>query len=87
MTNLEQSFADLAVRHDLLNCGLDYHRGERTFFHFSMQWSDPSDTYHGRGIATGSGDTIAEAVDHAMQVLAVKRAVAFADEALPGLVA
>lgn len=81
---LEQSMKDFIAANgcDYITIALhDY--GYKLGFQAAVQWVDKAEEL-GRGIATGSGDTIAEALRGMTAVLAAKRGGrAIADEALP----
>lgn len=94
MTALEQSMKDFNAAHGLVHFSLSFSSypadqyGEgRSYFNASAQWLDPSKE-HGRGIATGRGDTIAEAIANMVVVMVDRRgANALADEPLPQVAA
>jgi coenzyme F420-reducing hydrogenase beta subunit len=93
MTNLEQSISGLVKRHGLVHFSVDYsvctYGDDSTWFGVSMQWLDPTDIEHGRGVAHSSADTIAEALSNAVTSMLAKRGVTetIAEEALPELAA
>ena len=83
MTALEQSIVALCDQHNLLSFSITYYRADhRNWFGASCQWADERCS-QGRGVATGDGDDIAEALSRAIEKMAAKRAVTLADEALP----
>ncbi len=86
MTNLEQSFADLCIKHDLLNLDVSINPDpDCSRFQVSMQWRDETKEF-GRGISAEHGDTIAEALTAAIGSILAKRGgttITFSDEALP----
>ena len=84
MSALEQSMKDFIAANgcDYITITLhDY--GYKLGFQAAVQWVDKAEE-HGRGIATGGGETIAEALREMTAVLAAKRGGSMlADEALP----
>ncbi len=93
MNSLEKSMSDLAKRHALVNLSIDYSvdsSGDGTsWFGVSMQWLDPTNEEHGRGISHSSADTIGEALSYAVTSMLARRGAVetIADEALPELAA
>lgn len=94
MTALEQSMKDFNAANGLVHFSVSFSSypadqyGEgRSYFDASAQWLDASKE-HGRGIATGGGDTIAEAITSMVAVMVERRGlIALADEALPQVAA
>lgn len=74
MSALEQSMKDFvsanAVLHIEIIFNRIHHDASHTWFSTSTQWLDAQGE---RGIASGNGDTIAEAMSRMMAVLADKR--------------
>ena len=90
MSALEKSMLDMAQNHGLVHfainlSGMDGHCNWR-WFSVSAQWLDDTQE-HGRGIASGNGKTIAEAMTAMMRQMAERRASQLADEALPSVTA
>ena len=83
MSALEQSMKDFIAANGCVYFGITLHDyGHRLGFAICAQWHDEK-AEHGHGIATGDGDTIAEAMREMTASLARRRMVPLADEALP----
>lgn len=94
MTALEQSMKDFVAANGVVHFSLSFSSypadqyGEgRSYFDVSAQWLDASKE-HSRGIATGGGETIAEAMTNMVAVMVERRSsIALAEEALPQVAA
>ena len=83
MSALEQSMKDFIAANGCVYFGITLHDyGHRLGFALCAQWKDEAKE-HGHGVATGDGDTIAEAMAEMVAALAAKRATVLADEVLP----
>lgn len=90
MTALEQSMKDFVAANGLVHFSVslssypaDQYNEVHSFFNASVQWFDESQE-HGRGIATGSGDTIADAMSNMLALMVERRgANVLAEEAIP----
>lgn len=82
MSALDQSMRDLIAKNNLCSFTLqaiDY--GDRIGFSASVQWEDDAQA-HGRGIATGNRDTIAESMADMFAMVGLRRGDLH-DEAIP----
>lgn len=94
MSALEQSMKDFNAANGLVHFSVsfssypaDQYGAGRSYFDASAQWLDASKEY-GRGIATGGGETIAEAMTNMVAVMVERRgSTTLADEALPQVAA
>lgn len=74
---------DFIAANSCVYLGLTLHDyGHRLGFNVCAQWTDEMQE-HGQGIATGDGETIAEAMERMAMVMAAKRNHIAIDEALP----
>lgn len=85
MSALEQSMKDFVAGNGLVNLSIDFNRcsvdDDHTWFTASAQWLDPSKP-HGRGIATHSAGTIADALAGMISIMANQRIALDTSEAL-----
>lgn len=84
-TALEQSFADLAARHNLSSLSVTFMAEGRQRYWVSAQWSDDA-APNGLGCEHGHGDgTLASALTEALSKAAASRSITttLADEPLP----